>query len=184
MWAAVASEITIGSMCSGIGGLELGLKAGFESRGFKVRTIWQCEQDQYCRAVLARHFPESTIYEDVNSDAFQKAIQKEEQPDYVCFGFPCQDLSVAGHQKGIHGARSSLFFRCWELSMLVRPRPTIIMENVSNITVNGALSAVLGTIHASGYNAEWCMLSAAECGARHRRKRWFLVANPDTVGQS
>ncbi len=52
--------LTIGSLCSGIGGLELGLEwAGLGP------VLWQCEIDPYCRAVLRKHWPASERHEDV-----------------------------------------------------------------------------------------------------------------------
>lgn len=43
--------MTVGSLCSGIGGFDL----GFERAGCEIR--WQCEIDPFCRAVLAKHWP-------------------------------------------------------------------------------------------------------------------------------
>ena len=77
--------LTIGSLFSGIGGLELGLEwAGLGP------VVWQCEIDPFCRAVLEKHWPNVTRYEDVT------AIRNYPHVDLVCGGFPCQDVSSAG----------------------------------------------------------------------------------------
>ena len=170
-----------GSMCSGIGGIELGLAAAFAEEGMDLRVRWMVEQDEYCRSILRRHFPNTKILEDVNSEETKKWVR--EFPVTVCsFGFPCQDLSVAGHQKGIHGSRSGLFFRCWELAVLARSR-YVFMENVPALLAAGrGYGDVLSEVAKSGYNLQWTTLSAAACGARHKRDRWWGVAYKDTGG--
>lgn len=166
----MGAHITIGSLFSGVGGLELGLHAGLESRGHSVRTLWQVEQNSYCRDVLARHWPHARRYEDVRDITRDNA----EPVHILCGGFPCQDISVAGHQAGLDGARSGLFY---EMSRIVRDlRPKVwIMENVSNLVVLG-LSDVLREVADCGYHARWGCLRASDVGAPHHRNRWFCVA--------
>lgn len=166
----MSPEITIGSLFSGIGGLELGLQAGLESRGHSVRTLWQVEQNAFCRDILSRHWPKAMRYDDVRDITKNTA----ETVDILCGGFPCQDISTAGLQAGLEGARSGLFY---EMSRIVRDlRPKIwIMENVANIVVLG-LSDVLREVAECGYHARWGCLRASDMGAPHRRNRWFCVA--------
>ena len=170
----MADYLWLGSMCSGIGMMELGIVEGFKAEGLDLRVRWQVEKDPYAREVLRRHYPEAQLFEDVNDEQTEKAI-KNQPVSVCCFGFPCQDLSYAGHQKGITGERSGLFFRCWELAVLAGAK-YIILENVPGVLTNEASGAVLRTISQSGYSAEWIDLSAAQMGARHKRRRWFLVA--------
>ncbi|HYF27570.1 MAG TPA: DNA cytosine methyltransferase, partial [Baekduia sp.] len=88
--------MTIGSLFSGIGGLERGL----EMCGLgPVR--WQCDSDPCARAVLAQHWPEVKRFEDVREVARGKA----ERVDIVCGGFPCQPVSVAGKRKAQRDTR-------------------------------------------------------------------------------
>jgi DNA (cytosine-5)-methyltransferase 1 len=166
----MSPEINIGSLFSGIGGLELGLQAGLESRGHSVRTLWQVEQNAFCRDILSRHWPEAKRFDDVRD------ITKDiaEPVDILCGGFPCQDISTAGLQAGLEGARSGLFY---QMSRIVRElRPKIwIMENVANIVVCG-LPDVLREVAECGYHARWGCLRASDMGAPHQRNRWFCVA--------
>lgn len=75
--------MNVGSLFAGIGGFDLGLeRAG-------MRVAWQVELDPYCRAVLARHFPEAERFEDVRKVGAEKLAPV----DLICGGFPCQDLS-------------------------------------------------------------------------------------------
>lgn len=158
--------ITIGSLFSGIGGFELGLERAIPNS----RTIWQCEQDSFCRSILAKHWPGIKIYEDIKT----MNTKEVERPDILCGGFPCQDISVAGKGEGIHGKKSGLW---WHMSALIgRLRPSIIvLENVPAITFRGG-KEVLGSLAEFGYDAEWTIISAQQFGAPHLRKRWFCVA--------
>jgi DNA (cytosine-5)-methyltransferase 1 len=162
--------LTIGSLFSGIGGLELGIEAGLSAAGYPSRTIWQVEQDDYCRAVLARHWPHAHRYTDVTT------LDPSSMPavDIVCGGFPCQDISSAGKGAGIHGARSGLFYDMAALVRHIRPR-LWIMENVADVNTRG-LDELLGTVAALGYDARWGSLRASDVGAPHRRERWLCVA--------
>lgn len=93
--------LTIGSLFSGIGGLELGLE-----RAGLGPVLFQCEIDPYCRAVLAKHWPHVTRYRDV------RTVRGSTLPsvDLLCGGFPCQDVSSAGKGAGLDGDRSGLWF--------------------------------------------------------------------------
>lgn len=162
--------LTIGSLFSGIGGLELGLERGLAAAGVPARTLWQVEQNDHARAVLARHWPNAERYTDVRDIAAATVAPV----DLLCGGFPCQDISTAGKGAGLAGERSGLFFEMARIIRELRPR-IVVMENVPAITTRG-LDTVLGTLAALGYAARWGGLRASEVGAPHRRERWFCVA--------
>lgn len=134
------------------------------------------EIDPFARAVLeARQadgsLPDFPIYEDVR--AFDGTAWRD-RVDIIAGGFPCQDLSCAGKGAGIDGARSGLW---WEMLRVIREaRPRyVFLENVPAITGRG-LDRVLGSLADLGFDAEWCVLSAADVGAPHLRKRWWCLA--------
>ena len=156
----------IGSLFSGIGGLELGLeRAG-------VGTVaWQCEADPYCRRVLAKHWPGVPIFEDV------RTLTDPPDCEVLCGGWPCQDISKAGKGAGLDGERSGLFFEFVRIVRMVRPQ-LVVMENVPALTVRG-LGVVLGELARAGLDAQWGCLSAAGVGAPHLRRRIFIVAYPN-----
>ena len=160
----------IGSLFSGIGGLELGLE-----RATGGRTIWQVEQNEYARAVLAKHWPQAKRYEDVR----EVGAHNLEPVDILCGGFPCQDISLAGKGAGITGSRSGLWTEYARIIREIRPR-YVVVENVANLCVRG-LGTVLGDLAAVGYNAIWDCVPAAAVGAHHRRDRGFVVAYSDSV---
>ena len=159
--------MTLGSLFSGIGGLDLGLeRAG-------MRVVWQVENNPFCRKVLAKHWPDVPCYEDV------KTLTGEElEPvDVICGGFPCQPVSVAGTQKGTDDERW-LWPEFNRLLRLLRPRYAIL-ENVPGLfSVSGGqvFGEILRDLHEGGYDAEWDCLPAAAVGAPHLRYRVFIIA--------
>jgi DNA (cytosine-5)-methyltransferase 1 len=108
---------------------------------------------------------------------------EKERPDVICGGFPCQDISNAGQRAGIiKGKRSSLWVEFAKCLRILRPRYALV-ENVPALA-NLGLWLVLADLASLGYNAEWKIISAAECGAPHRRERLFVIAiDPCSVGQ-
>lgn len=164
----------IGSLFSGIGGMEIGLEAAGVGK-----TAWQVEKDSFCRAVLEKHWPDVRRYEDVCA----VGAHDLEPVEVIAGGFPCQDISNAGKQAGLKGARSGLWFEYARIVEEVRPR-FVVVENVAAL-VNRGLDEVLRSLAALGYDAEWSVLRASDVGrilgddrygARHRRERLFLIA--------
>ena len=162
--------IKVGSLFSGIGGLDLGL----ERAGMKVK--WMCEIDPYCRKVLKKHWPNVPCFEDITTVDF-KAV---EPVDLICGGFPCQDLSYAGKRIGLKGERSGLFYELMRAVCDIRPK-YVLLENVPGLLTLG-MGAVLGELTALGYDAEWESIPAAAFGAPHLRYRVFIVGYPQRCG--
>lgn len=158
---------TIGSLFSGIGGLELGLEwAGLG------RVAWQVEKDAYCRQVLARHWPDAARHEDVRV----VGAHNLSRVDVLCGGFPCQDISVAGKGAGLAGTRSGLWSEYARIVRELQPR-IVVIENVTALAFRG-LDRVLVDLAACGYDALWFPLRASDVGAPHLRERLFIVAYP------
>jgi DNA (cytosine-5)-methyltransferase 1 len=95
--------------------------------------------------------------------------------DLICGGFPCQDISFAGKQKGLAGERSGLWSEFKRLICEVRPR-VVFVENVAAILGDG-IDVLLGNLADMGYDAEWRVLPACIFGAPHCRERMWLVAH-------
>jgi DNA (cytosine-5)-methyltransferase 1 len=162
----VNGQLTVGSLFAGIGGFDL----GFERAG--MRTAWFCEQDDYCRRVLNRHWSDVPVYPDVT----QLRGSEVERVDVLAGGFPCQDLSLAGKGAGITGSRSGLWSEYARLIGELRPR-YVVVENVTALLGRG-FGTVLGDLAALGYDTEWDCIPASAVGAPHRRDRVWLVAYP------
>lgn len=160
--------LTVGSLFSGIGGLDLGLeRAGME-------VIWQSEIDPFASKVLKKHWPEVVNHGDIKEINWDRV----EKPDVICGGYPCQPFSLAGERKGTDDPRHLWPYVRNAISRL-RPRYAIL-ENVRGHLSLGGLS-VIGDLTAIGYDAEWRVVSAAAVGGSHLRHRLFIVAYPTNV---
>jgi DNA (cytosine-5)-methyltransferase 1 len=162
--------LTVGSLFSGIGGLDLGL----ERAGMNV--IWQSEIDPYACRVLSKHWPEVVNHGNIKEINWQEV----EKPDVICGGYPCQPFSTAGKRRGEEDPRHLWPWVRTAISEL-RPRYAIL-ENVRGHLSMGGLS-VIGELASIGYDAEWRIVSAASVGANHRRDRVIIVAYPNSTNE-
>ena len=165
-------DLKMCSLFSGIGGLELGLEAAVPG----LRTCWQVEQNEFCRRVLAEHWPDAERFDDVRT----VRLEDIRDTDVLCGGFPCQDISTLNQTgAGLAGARSGLWWEMHRLISVVLPR-IVVAENVPALIGRG-LSEVLCALARCGYTCEWDIVSAAAVGARHRRNRIFIIGYRDVT---
>lgn len=186
---------------AGIGGFRRGMElAGHECVGF-------CEFDKFATAsYISMHLltdEQRKALKDIPIKKRQKEILKEEyrngewyandirrvyagdipKADCWCFGFPCQDISVAGKQAGFQGNRSSLFFRVMYLigQLKEEDKPAyLFIENVKNLlSVNGGwdFARLLIEMEQGGYDAEWQVLNSKDFGVPQNRERCFIIGH-------
>lgn len=156
---------------SGIGGFSLGLE---RTGGFK--TVAHVEQQDFQRAVLAKHWPDARQYVDVRDVTGSRLTADGIAPNAITAGFPCQDISHAGARAGIGGERSGLWSHVARLAGELRP-DWLLLENVAAILGRG-LDRVLGDLAEIGFDAWWDCIPASFLGYPHERDRWFAVAYP------
>lgn len=142
-----------------------------------MQTVAFCEIEPFCQRVLAKHWPEVPIYDDVRSLSAQHLTAVGIIPDVICGGFPCQDISRAGTGAGLDGERSGLWREYARLIGEVGPE-FVIVENVAALLERG-MGDVLGDLSDLGYDADWSVVSACSVGAPHMRQRVFIVAYPN-----
>lgn len=161
--------LSIGSLFSGIGGLELGLEwAGLG------RTVYQVERDPFCREQLERNFPGVPLWGDVE----HVDPRKLPPADLVCGGFPCQDLSVAGvagARAGLQGSRSGLWSHMARIVEGSRPE-WVVVENVAHGWERW-VPGVRRDLDRLGYATLPLPLEARTVGAPHERPRLFVLAH-------
>lgn len=186
---------------AGIGGFRRGMElAGHECVGF-------CEFDKFATAsYISMHLltdEQRKALKDIPIKKRQKEILKEEyrngewyandirrvyagdipKADCWCFGFPFQDISVAGKQAGFQGNRSSLFFRVMYLigQLKEEDKPAyLFIENVKNLlSVNGGwdFARLLIEMEQWGYDAEWQVLNSKDFGVPQNRERCFIIGH-------
>jgi DNA (cytosine-5)-methyltransferase 1 len=178
-------------LCSGVGMLGEGLRAGLRYLGIETRTICHVEREAYAASVLAARIEEGSMDQaPVWSDLCTfDARAWHGKVDCIVAGFPCQDLSVAGKRAGLDGKRSGLFF---EVCRIATDSGAWLMflENVAGIASASATvmdaeegelderaaSRVVGELADLGWDAEWIHVSACDVGASHGRERWFCLA--------
>ena len=170
--------INLLDLFSGIGGFSL---ASSWVGGY--RTVGFCEIEEFCRDLLKKNFPGIPIFEDIKKLHPEDVIKQGEVVHLMSSGFPCQDLSVSGVQKGITAKRSGLFFEIMRLSdefySYSGVRPALLLENVPNILSGGKgewARLVYREVASRGYDCEWKIISAKDVGAPHLRKRWWCIA--------
>ncbi len=174
-------QLTFLDLCSGIGGFRLGLElAGHKCIGY-------CEYDKFAKASYeAMYNTEGEWYaNDVTT------IKSEEMPyaDIWCFGFPCQDISVAGKQRGLVGKRSGIYFNIIDLlkGKEESDKPTyLLVENVKNLlSINSGFdfATVLFEMNQAGYDCKWQVLNSKDFGVPQNRERVFIIANLRSRGR-
>lgn len=154
---------------SGIGGFSFGL----EATGF-YETAAFCENNPACQYWLSKRWPSVPIFHDIKHLA---GTQYRGKIDLITGGFPCQDISVAGDQKGLgtkeDPTRSGLFYQLVRVISEVRPR-WILLENVAALK-NQAYDTVHDELERIDYTCWPTVVSAENIGADHRRERVWIV---------
>ena len=160
--------MTHGSLFAGIGGFDL----GFERAGW--RTVWQVEQEPFCRKVLASRFPGTERMEDVR----HVGADNLSPVDCITAGVPCQDVSVAGKRAGLAGERTGLFYEFARILRELRPA-WFVFENVPGLLSSNRgrdFAEVLRVLMVEcGYGVAWRVLNSQFFGVAQRRRRVFIV---------
>lgn len=161
----------IGSVCTGYGGLDLGVLAALGGG----RIAWCADSDPHIAQILTARMPSVPNLGDIRGINWRGIAPVE----VFTAGFPCQDISAAGRRVGIEkGTRSGLWTDIVAGIRVLRPA-LVVLENVAALRWRaGGLHRVLGDLAEAGYDALWRSVRAADIGAAHRRERVFLLAWP------
>ena len=158
--------VSIGSLCTGYGGLDMGLQSVIGGE-----VLWQFEYDKHASKILKHNHPHIPNHGDITATDWDLP-----RVDWLTAGYPCQPFSTAGKRKGTDDARH-IWPYIKDAIRVLRPRG-VLLENVAGHLSLG-FGQVLGDLAAIGYDARWVCVRAADAGAPHSRKRLFIVANPE-----
>lgn len=181
----------------------LDLFSGIGGFAYAVDRVWQvaehifCDNDEFCRQVLKKHWPDSKIYGDIKRITKNRIIadagsekpgglshipRKKGVKDWKCDlltgGFPCQPFSQAGERKGTEDDRY-LWPEMLRLIRSIHPR-WVIGENVGGfVTWNGGMvfGQVCADLEKAGYEVQAFIIPACAVNAPHRRDRIWIVAH-------
>ena len=171
-------EVNVFSLFSGIGAFEKAL----ERKGIGYNLVNYCEFDKYASKSysLIHKVPETLNLGDIT-----KVKIDELEPysaDLITYGFPCQDISNAGKQRGFEHdgqlTRSGLFFYAAAIIGRIQPK-VAICENVKALVgkkFTKEFETVLSTLEDMGYTNYWQVLNAKDYGIPQNRERVFIVS--------
>ena len=156
----------VGSLCTGYGGLEMGLEAAFGD--IDLRFVSDIDKD--VSTLLTHHYPHISNLGDLTTVDWKQ----QDEIDVLTAGYPCQPFSTAGKRKGSEDARGQIFNYIKDAVSVLRPR-YLFLENVSgHLTLGG--TSVTGSLASMGYDMRWGIVRASDTGAPHKRARWFCLA--------
>ena len=166
-------ELTVGSLFSGIGGIDI----AFQQACYKV--VWAIEKDAACCRTYRHNFRDVNLIE---TDIRNVDPCTLERVDIITAGFPCQPFSIAGKQRGFDDERGHLFYEVGRFIKTHRPR-FIFLENVPNLMEHneGKTFLVVHDVLADlNYSIRYRVLRASEYGGVPQiRDRIYIVAFRD-----
>ena len=166
------------SVCSGIGGLDLGMHRAMRSLGYTPRTVCYVEREAYPAAVLVKQIQEGNLDEcpiwlgDLRGFPAGSMVGA----NWICGGYPCQAFSLSGLRRGFDDSRA-IWPGIVDIIDQVLPGG-VFFENVYG-HISLGLFRVLCDLERRGFKTEWGIYTAEEIGAPHLRKRVFILGMQD-----
>lgn len=162
------------SLCSGVGGFELGLEAAGRELDIDFECVGYAEIDKWAIRTYESHFQHRAL-----GDVAQ--IEPATLPAFelLVAGFPCQSFSTAGAGLGFDDKRGTVFFDIARILQHSRPRH-FVLENVTGLLGHGSgetFKTIIGILTGMGYCVEWQVLDSQDYGVPQSRERIFLVGH-------
>jgi DNA (cytosine-5)-methyltransferase 1 len=174
-------KLTVGGLCSGVGGIE----KGFQSAGFKVS--WANDMDKYAmntyeKIMKKNHYigKEAMTIESILSKP--TLLNQLTTVDVLVSGFPCQAFSVAGYRKGFDDERGNVFFKIRDIIKYLGKKAfpkALLLENVKNFKTHDneeTYKEVRRQLNRLGYSVYTKILNTADyTSIPQNRERTFMV---------
>ncbi len=168
------------SLFTGAGGGDLAMQ---HLLGF--RCVGYVEIENYCQRLIRQRITDgfldaAPVFGDIRkfiSDGY--AEQYQGMVDLVTGGFPCQPFSSAGQQQAENDTRN-MWPSTLDCIRQIHPH-RIFCENVAGLLAVGYFPRILADLAGIGFDVEWGVLSASDCGSIHQRKRVWIMAHPAGV---
>ncbi len=173
-----AKPISVISLFSGCGGMDLGFVGGFNfleceyrKTGFKI--IWANEISPAACKTYRKNLGNHIVEGDISVEIENLPLEA----DVIIGGFPCQDISINGKMRGINGKRSCLYTYIVEAIKKVHPK-VFVAENVGGVLLKKnakSFEKIMSDFGALGYNVDCHLYHAEDYGVPQTRERVFIV---------
>lgn len=175
---STSKPISIISMFSGCGGMDLGFLGDFDFLGkhyekTNFEIIWANEINPAACETYRNNLGDHIVVGDIN----EVADKMPKYADVIIGGFPCQDISVNGKMLGVKGMRSSLYTAIVEAVKNIQPK-AFVAENVGGLLIKQneySLKKILDDFGSLGYNLSYQLYRATDYGVPQTRERVFIV---------
>lgn len=185
-------DFKLGELFCGPGGIACGAQnAGFEHKGvrYQISHAWATDYDKDTCATFKKNIcPESectVVHEDIRKLDLE-SLQGISDIDGLAFGFPCNDFSIVGEQKGFDGTFGPLYTYGVEVLKICRPK-WFLAENVgglSNSNDGRAFNKILEDLFDAGYSVYPHLYKFEEYGVPQARKRIIIIGIRDDLNIS
>lgn len=178
--------ISVVSLFSGCGGMDLGFKGGFEFLGkdyneMPFEIIWANDLNSAACRTYKKNIGEHIV----EGDIWKAMDEMPAEADVVIGGFPCQDISINGKGAGVEGKRSGLYRAMVEVVSRIRPK-IFVAENVKGLLMKHnekSLKQILTDFRALGYDVTYQLYNAADYGVPQTRERVFIVGTRSDINK-
>ena len=178
--------ISVISLFSGCGGMDLGFSGGFEFLGKDYsQTPFEIIWANDLNSAACRTYKKNIGEHIVEGDIWKMMDEIPLEADVVIGGFPCQDISINGKGLGIEGKRSGLYRAMVEVVSRIRPK-IFVAENVKGLLMKHnekSLQQILTDFRALGYDVTYQLYNAADYGVPQTRERVFIVGTRSDINK-
>lgn len=177
-------RITVVSLFSGCGGMDLGFHGGFSFLGRAYpRTQFEIVWANEINGAACRTYQKNISPNIIKGDIWDHMGDLPDSAEVVIGGFPCQDISINGKGAGVDGSRSGLYRAMVEVVQKIRPK-IFVAENVKGLLMKhntSSLFRILTDFNALGYDITYQLYNAADFGVPQTRERVFIVGTRNDV---